>query len=273
MKRLLPLLLVACGQPAAKIDVQLTATADDPAVVREVWSTRFRSARDTGELPIISANARIVDGALSLGTTLRADSCEPVMIERAREAVIALATKQHVLAIHRTVDAEALATTLRDTFDVDVHTPLERPGQLVVAAPLARIAEALPPSAIIEPTSSSTHTTIWLTATATLDGTIIASATADLGTPNAVELKFTETGTRGMEALTDAARGEHLVFVIDGRFALAPRVMVRVSHSLRLDLPASFDATQTRLLADALAASNLPSPPRVLDVSATCGAR
>ncbi len=267
---LVPLLaLVACGQPNATVDVNITATHAELAATREVWSTRFRSARDTGLLPLIRANARIVDDHLDLSASLRADDCTQATIDALRAALVDLTTARHSLAIHRTVDPETLATTLRNTFDLDVHTPIERPGQLVVAAPLARITSALPTNAIVA--SSGDTTTLWLVEPVpALDGGAVASASADIGSNNAIEVKFTDAGSAQVNALTDAARGQYLVIVVDGKFALAPRVMERVSHSLRLDLPSTIDAVATRALARAIAASNLRDPPTLTSATATC---
>jgi len=277
--RSLPLLvalaLVACGQPEALVEVTLSASHARAAEVREVWSTRFRNARARSLLPIVSASARLEGPGLVLVATLRVPTCDASIADAMRLAVIDLTTARHRLAIHR-VDieaAEALATRLRETLGVDVRTPVELPGQLIVATPLAGIPPALLANAhtIIEPTASGATTTLWaLEAKPALDGSAIATASADVdGERAAVELTFSDAGAITMTALSEAARGGFLVILVDDNFALAPRVMGRVSHSLRLELPPA-SALDAKSLARAIAASNLADPPTLVTSSARC---
>jgi len=314
---LIALALVGCGQPEALVEVRLSASHPRPAEIREVWSTRFRNARDRSLLPIVRASAQLAGhgqpfgpsagglgkaaegatgghgqrfgpsagglgkaaegatGGLALEVTLRVATCDAAVAEAMRLAVIDLTTARHRLAIHRVAAdaAERLATRLRDTLGFDVHTPVARPGQLIIAAPIAQIPRALLDGGlfIVEPTASADSTTLWsLDPTPALDGRAIATAAADIDSEGAaVELTFTDAGTIAMKTLSEATRGSHLVILVDGAFALAPRVIERVSHSLRLELPpaAGLDA---RALARAIAASNLDDPPTLVTSEAHC---
>lgn len=280
IRSLAALALLGCGQPEALVEVRLSASHPRPAEIREVWSTRFRNARDRSLLPIVRASATLDDpsgkaGGIALEVTLRVPACDDAIAESMRLAVIDLTTARHRLAIHRVAAeaAEALATRLRETLGVDVHTPVERPGQLVVAVPFAQVPRALLDTGlvIVEPTGDPTHTTLWsLEPTPALDGRAIATAAADVDSEGAaVELTFTDAGTAAMASLSEAARGHNVVILVDGVFALAPRVIERVSHSLRLELPPA-QGLDARTLARAVAASNLDDPPTLVTSQARC---
>lgn len=298
-------LLAACGQPPAVVEVRLGASHAHPAEVREVWSTRFRNARDRSLLPIIAASATLDPPGLALVMTLRVPACDPATTESMRLAVVDLATARHTFAIHRVAEpaAETLATRLRESLGVDVHTPIELPGQVQIDAPLARVQPELDALAstlktVVDPATTLSQTTLWvLEPTPALDGSGVATASADVSSDSAaIALTFTDAGTAAMTTISEAARGKFLVILIDGAFALAPRVMERVTHSLRFELPpfaahAGRDATakaadrlpmdatakaaerlpmDATALARAIAASNLADPPTLVSSEARC---
>ena len=268
--------LLACGHPEAIVSVRIGASHARPAEVREIWSTRFRNARDRSLLPIIAASAKLEPPGLVLEATLRVATCDDAIAESMRLAVVDLATARHTFAIHRVDEAaaEKLATHLRESLGVDVHTPIEFPGQVVVQAPTARIQPQLGSTrAIVDPASTAEHTVLWVVeATPALDGRGVATAAADISSSsNAIALTFSDAGTAAMTAISEAARGKFLVILIDGNFALAPRVMERVTHSLRFELPPDPSAGRDAVaLARAIAASNFDDPPTLVSSEARC---
>lgn len=279
MKRALPILLIAvaalgCGGDKALVDVRLTAAHPRPEEAREVWSMRFRAAREQGLLPVARASARLEPPGLVLNASVEVERCDDAIIARVREAIVDLSTGHHTLAVHRIdeIRAEELARHLRATLRVDVATPFERPGQVVVQAPLERVRPLLDGVVHVVEGGDERRVTLWiLQAEPALDGSAVSSAAHD---EHAVEVTLTDAGAVVMSELSDAVLGKPLVFVVDGEFALAPRVLLRLTNSVRLDLPAS-EAHRVEPLARAIAASNLADPPTLIDAEASCrsGAR
>jgi hypothetical protein len=270
------LLLLACGGPSARVELHLEASHARPAEIREVWSTRFRDARDRGLLAIQRAEAKLLPPGLVLDAEVRVPRCDAAVAEATRAALIDLATGRHSFALHRTLPeiAEAFAERLRSTLGVDVSTPADRPGQVVVAAPAARALSLAPAEArVVEDATVDGASVLWVLAPEpALDGRAVATARADADAENAaVELTFTDQGAAAMQALSEAARGQHVALLVDDRLALAPRVMLRLSHRLRLELPASL-AADAPALARAIAASNLVDAPVLVRAEARCAA-
>jgi len=275
-----PAMTPGCGDPSAFVEVHLEASHPRPAEVREIWSTRFRNARDRELLAITRAEARLEPPGLVLDATIRVPTCDAAIAESTRQAVADLATGRHMLAIHQ-VDpaaAEALAERVRATLGLDVRTPRERPGQLVAPAPAVRLLALTPTGTgaarFVVERSSETETALWaLAPVPALTGAAVATTGVDVdGERAAIELTFNEAGAATMLTLSEAARGEPLVFVVDDAFALAPTVVVRVSHTLRLELP-SGQVAQAVTLARAIAASNLDEPPLLVSSGARCATR
>lgn len=271
--------IAACGDAGVFVEVHLEASHARPAEVREIWSTRFRNARDRELLAIVRAEARLAPPGLVLDATVRVPACDAAIAEATRQAVADLTTGQHRLAVHRVdpVAVERLADRLRATLGLDVRTPRERPGQLVAAAPAERLLALAPADAgarFVVERSSPEETVLWAVApTPALTGASVATTGVDLdGARAAIELTFNDEGAATMRDLSEAARGEPLVFLVDDAFALAPTVVVRVSHTLRLELPPGHTA-QASALARAIAASNLPEAPVLRSSEAHCAAR
>lgn len=270
------LALPACGDPPAFVDVHLTARHPRPAEAREVWSTRFRNARDRELLAITRAEARLEAPGLVLDARVRVPACDAATAAATRLALADLTTGQHTLALHRVAPAaaEALAERVRERLGVDVHTPSDRKGQLVVAAPADRVlALATDEARVVVERAGDRASLLWAIEPApALTGASVASAGADVGADHAaLELTFDDAGARVLSAVSEASRGEPLVFLIDDTFALAPTVAVRVSHTMRLELPPG-QATRARELARAIAASNLAEPPVLVSADARCAA-
>ncbi len=265
-------LLSGCGDPPAFVTVHLEAAHPRPAEVREVWSSRFRDARDRELLAISRASARLEPPGLVLDATVRVPSCTPETIEATRAALVDLTTTRHSFAIHRPAPeaAEDLAARLRQALGLDVATPHEHPGLLIARAPLEIVRPHLAPlgAALALPAPSPPgESHLWVvTRDPAIDGSAVTGAGASA---HAIEITLSEAGAAALEALTRSAHGEHLVFVVDGAFALAPRIGARASGTLRLDLPPA-DAARTPALARAIAASNLADPPTLIAVEAGC---
>jgi len=300
-------LLASCGgRNTPLVIVTLTAVHPDPGTAREVWSRRFRDARDRELLDIAWANAKLEAPGLVLEAAIRSADCEMRTIDEARMAVIDLATGHHVLSVHRVgvEAAEAFAARLRSELGADVQTPRDRPGLLIVDKPRSAVlGVALPRGhrlVIDEPAHThaapdahaapDTHaapahdhdplraahpegptTTAWLVVDAPIvDGTAVATASVQTdGVRKALDIHFTPEGAATLGAISPSLRGEPLVFVLDGALLIAPIVGSRLSERLGIELPAAMSERAT-LLARAIAASNFPSPPTPVEVAARC---
>jgi len=291
--------LAACGgRNTPLVIVTLTAVHPDPATAREVWSRRFRDARDRELLDVAWANAKLEPPGLVLEAAIRSADCELRTIDEARMAVIDLATGHHVLAIHRVgvEAAEAFAARLRSELGADVQTPRDRPGQIIVDKPRSAVLGVALPSghrlvvdepahAHAAPAAIPTHdhdplhdahpeagtTVAWVVVDAPIvDGTAVATASVQTdGFRKALDIHFTPEGAAILGAISPSLRGEPLVFVLDGALLIAPIVGSRLSERLGIELPAAMSERAT-LLARAIAASNFPSPPTPVEVAARC---
>lgn len=278
-----PLMASGCGaKNTPLVIVRLTATHPDAAAAREVWSRRFRDARDRELLDIAWANAKLEPPGLVLEAAVRSSDCELRTIDEARMAVIDLATGHHVLTVHRVgVDAaEAFAKQLRDTLGADVQTPRDRPGQVLVDKPASAVLALAPPSGyrLVVDTPAHSHapadratTRAWVVlAEPVVDGTSVATAAVQSdGARRALDIHFTPDGAATLGAISGSLRGEPLVFVLDGELLIAPIVGSRLSERLGIELPAAM-SERAAALARAIAASNFPSPPTPIEVAARC---
>ena len=263
------LALVACADPP-EVRVRLTATHPRPADAREAWSARFQAARDRSLLAILRASAKLAPPGLVLDAAVRVDACTPESIEATRSAVVDLATRRHRFAIHRAAPerAKEFAAKLRERLDIDVSTPYDEPGKVIVMAPFEVIGGFITyPDGGLVRDAPAAGTVVWaIEPTPAIEGDLVDSASVD---GDAIDVNFSDVGADRLAALSGEALGRHLVIIVDGQLAVAPRVMQRVSRTIRLALPPS-QGPRALELARAIAASNLLDPPTLVAVDADC---
>jgi len=260
-----------------------------PDQVREVWSARFKSAVDTGFLPVLSATTDVKGQTLHLETDLVvAGGCTQAGADALAERVRETATRSGVLGIHRVraVDAENLSIDLRKVLGgsaagVRVSTPEELPGAVVVGGKtFEEVAEAakalLPPGvSLLREVSHGDggDLRMWVVEEEpVLDGRAIARAWAednDLGAPS-VRVTFSDAATRTFGDLTNEQLKKPVPIVFEHQVVAAPLVVGRIeAGNLQIALPPTMRA-EAATIAAVMTSGGLREAPKVTKLEAKC---
>lgn len=290
------LVLSACGRDKrAKLPEGTPATivleaevVGVPEQVRSVWSARFKSAVDTGFLPVVSASAEVQGQKLVLTTELVvAGGCTQAGADALAERVRETATRTGELGIHRVraIDAENLATDLRKALGgsaagVRVSTPYDLPGAVVIGGkPFEDVAEAakafLPPGVLLLPETAQAQGDLraWVVEeAAVLDGAAVTRAWSEdneMGAPT-VRVSLSEAAARTFGDLTSEQLRKPVPIVFEGKVVAAPLVVGRIeTGNLQIALPPDMRADAPTIAA-VMTSGGLRETPKVVKLEARC---